>query len=267
MRFRSLFNDSVPQSLVDCIADLLRYNPKYRMTAAQCIDHPYFHETLPHLQQTLPLPRIPFSAGQPPPHAIPRPTLSTVPMPPPPDVSVPARKLPPSHAHTPREARPAFANGDIRTLPPPMGTPDSQASSQRAFFPQHIPPHVSSSSLVHQLRELDLPTDDLGSYGQRPPEAAAADARAAQYAQSPVQLHQWVGDLQIDSRKPSAAQSMMYDSSVTEESQGGRSNQSLPNYSNVSLEQQPQVQVPPQSGQSAQSYGRSNISVAAYVQQ
>lgn len=84
-----------------------------------------------------------------------------------------------------------------------------------------------------------MPTDDLGSYGQRPPEAAAADARAAQYAQSPVQLHQWVGDLQIDSRKPSAAQSMMYDSSVTEESQGGRSNQSLPNYSNVSLEQQP----------------------------
>ncbi|OXG43921.1 CMGC/RCK protein kinase [Cryptococcus neoformans] len=271
VRFRSLFNDNVPQSLVDCIADLLRYNPKYRMTAAQCIDHPYFHETLPHLQQTLPLPRIPFSAGQPPPNAIPRPTLSTVPMPPPPDVSVPARQLPPSHAHTPREARPAFANGDIRTLPPPMGTPDSQASSQRTFFPQHIhysTPHASSSALVHQLRELDLPTDDLASYGQRPPEAAAVDdVRAPQYAQSPAQLHQWVGDLQIDSHKPSATQSMMYDNSVIEKSQGGRSNQSLPNYSNVSLEQQPQVQVPLQSVQPAQSYGRSNVSVAAYVQQ
>lgn len=113
-----------------------------------------------------------------------------------------------------------------------------------------------------------MPTDDLASYGQRPPEAAAVDdVRAPRYAQSPAQLHQWVGDLQIDSRKPSATQSMMYDNSVIEKSQGGRSNQSLPNYSNVSLEQQPQVQVPLQSVQPAQSYGRSNVSVAAYVQQ
>ncbi|KIR38780.1 CMGC/RCK protein kinase [Cryptococcus deuterogattii 99/473] len=264
VKFRSLFGDNVPQSLVDCIADLLRYNPKYRMTAAQCIDHPYFHETLPHLQQTPSLPRIPFSAGQPPPNAIPRPTLGNVPMRPP-DVSASARQLPPSHSHTPREARPAFANGDIRTLPPPMGTPDSQASSQRTFFPQHIQgstPHASSSALVHQLRELDLPTDDLASYGQRPPEAAAADARASQYAQSQTQLHQWVGDLQINSRRQSAAQSTMF-----EGSQGGKSNQSLPNYSNVSLEQQPPTQVSPQSVQPAQSYGRSNVNVAAYVQQ
>lgn len=103
-----------------------------------------------------------------------------------------------------------------------------------------------------------MPTDDLASYGQRPPEAAAADARVSQYAQSQTQLHQWVGDLQINSRR----QSTMY-----EGSQGGRSNQSLPNYSNVSLEQQPSTQISSQSVQPAQSYGRSNVNVAAYVQQ
>ncbi|ORY34272.1 kinase-like domain-containing protein [Naematelia encephala] len=156
--FRALFHASVPQSLVDCISDLLRYNPKYRMTAAQCIEHPYFHETLPHLQRTPPLPRIPFSSGQPPPGAMPQVRMDPV----------PPRSLPPSHAHQ-KESRP-FANGDMRTLPPPVGTPDSSAS--RVFFPHSSPIRDGASALVNQLRELDLPTEDLASYGHRPPPSA-----------------------------------------------------------------------------------------------
>lgn len=152
--FKGLFNSTVPQSLIDCIADLLRYNPRFRMTAAQLMDHPYFHETLPHLRQTQPLPRIPFSQGQP----TVAPRLA-------PEINVPPRQLPPSHAHG--ETRPAFANGDMRTLPPPVGTPDSTGG--RVIFPSHSYESraYSASALVNQLKELDLPTEDLASYGHR----------------------------------------------------------------------------------------------------
>ncbi|ORX37406.1 hypothetical protein BD324DRAFT_656473 [Kockovaella imperatae] len=159
VKFRSLFNENVPQSLVDCIADLLRYNPKYRMTSAQCIDHPYFHETLPHLQQTPPLPRIPFSQGQP---------LHRIVQPPLHDLNAPPRAVPPSHSH--HEARPAFANGDMRTLPPPVGTPDH---SKNIFSG---PDSYEPSALVNQLRQLDLPTEDLASYGHRPPPSPVASS-------------------------------------------------------------------------------------------
>lgn len=159
VHFRGLFNENVPQSLVDCISDLLRYNPRYRLTSAECVDHPYFHETLPHLRQTPPIPRIPFSQGQPPPGAL---RLTPVPL------DAPPRQVPPSHSHQ-SVPRPAFADGDMRTLPPPNRTPDHQSSS-RLFFPSHGGPEgrvYGASALVNQLRELDLPTEDLASYGMR----------------------------------------------------------------------------------------------------
>ncbi|KAG8968086.1 hypothetical protein FRC03_008785 [Tulasnella sp. 419] len=43
--FRPLFDVNVPTSLVDCIADLLRYDPDLRLTAQQCMEHPYWKET------------------------------------------------------------------------------------------------------------------------------------------------------------------------------------------------------------------------------
>nr|XP_019015111.1 CMGC/RCK/MAK protein kinase [Kwoniella pini CBS 10737]OCF53892.1 CMGC/RCK/MAK protein kinase [Kwoniella pini CBS 10737] len=185
VRFRTLFGETVPQSLVDCIHDLLRYNPKYRLTSAQCIDHAYFHETLPHLQQTPPLPRIPFSQGQPAPGAVQSPPVEIA--------QAAPRQVPPSHSHTPHEARPAFANGDMRTLPPPLGTPDSAA---RFFPPSHRQEgqnYSSASALVHQLRELDLPTDDLASYGNRPePSPQVIDPRA--------RSQQWASDVAHASR-------------------------------------------------------------------
>ena len=132
--------------MVDCISDLLRYNPRYRMTSAQCLDHPYFHETLPHLKQTPPLPRIPFSQGQPQPGEIQAAAAQLV---------APPRSVPPSHSH--HESRPAFANGDMRTLPPPIGTPDIM-QTDRVVFPPGASDRYEPSALVSQLRELDLPT-------------------------------------------------------------------------------------------------------------
>jgi meiosis induction protein kinase IME2/SME1 len=179
--FRGLFDARVPQSLVDCIADLLRWNPAARLTSEQCIDHPYFHETIPHLQRTPPLPRIPFSQGQP--AMLPQ-------MERPAALDAPPRSVPPSHSqHT--GPRPAFANGDTRVLPPPVATPENM---NRIFLPPgHYRPDASAASaLVNQLRELDLPTADLGSYGTRQPVRAEEtfDQRAAQrqaYLEEPRQ--------------------------------------------------------------------------------
>ncbi|TRM66303.1 kinase-like domain-containing protein [Schizophyllum amplum] len=42
---RQLFDKSVPPSLVDCIRDLLRYDPDRRLTSFQCLTHPYLLET------------------------------------------------------------------------------------------------------------------------------------------------------------------------------------------------------------------------------
>ncbi|KAK4685792.1 meiosis induction protein kinase IME2/SME1, partial [Tremellales sp. Uapishka_1] len=266
VRFRGLFQDSVPQSLVDCIADLLLYNPKYRLTSAQCVDHPYFQETLPHLHRAAQLPRIPFSQGQPP--AGSRPLQ--------PELYAPPRQLPPSHSHAHHDPRPAFANGDMRTLPPPVGTPDnaSQNGQQRLFFPPH---HNSlhggpgenerilgASALVHQLRELDLPTEDLSSYGHRAPPSPVASSvysfggdRIVPSA-LPQRQQRWPEET---GRQPSLAASTLYDGSVFEgSSQASLSNASFSNFQSLSISNLQRE------GQYQQA-SAPNSNVAAFVQQ
>ncbi|WVF70293.1 hypothetical protein IAT40_005082 [Kwoniella sp. CBS 6097] len=248
VRFRTLFNDNVPQSLVDCIAELLRYNPKHRMTAAQCIDHPYFHETLPHLHRTAALPRIPFPHGQPAPGGT-RTTPGEI-------TAAPPRQVPPSHAHTPHEARPVFANGDMRTLPPPVATPDSASSpsGSRVFFPphhradHHLLSYQGASALVNQLRELDLPTDDLASYGNRLPPGEGGGAQDGPvHPDAHSRSQQWANEVALSARRPSAAQSTLHDGSVFE----GGSQTALGSTSNLSFSAYPQTKP----------------HVAAYVQQ
>lgn len=259
--FRSLFVEQVPASLVDCIADLLRYNPKYRMTSAQCVDHAYFHETLPHLQRTPPLPRIPFAQGQP---ARSRPaTQDAIPthvqgpvaagaqqidhMAPPQVLGfdAPPRSLPPSHSHVPHDGRPAFAmgaDGEMRALPPPHGTPGGV-------------PAFSASALVNQLRELDLPTEDLSSYGIRPVELG-------QPGPAQVPRPQW----QESDRQASQASSTLYDDSAY---QGGRASEASFSNMNLSVSNlhlaDRQARAPPPRHQHPQPQISSHV--AAYVQQ
>lgn len=160
----------------------MRWNPAARLTSEQCIDHPYFHETIPHLQRTPPLPRIPFSQGQPP--VVPQ-------MERPAALDAPPRSVPPSHSHH-SGSRPAFANGDTRVLPPPVATPENM---NRIFLPPgHYRPDASAASaLVNQLRELDLPTAELASYGTRQParadETFGRPAPRAQYLEEPQRRH------------------------------------------------------------------------------
>jgi len=40
----SLFDPSVPPKLIECIADLLKYNPSARLTSLDCLEHPYLIE-------------------------------------------------------------------------------------------------------------------------------------------------------------------------------------------------------------------------------
>ncbi|KAJ3524465.1 hypothetical protein NMY22_g10985 [Coprinellus aureogranulatus] len=50
----SLFDKTVPRSLVQCIRDLLRYDPDKRLTTRDCLEHEYLRETLP--KNDIPLP-------------------------------------------------------------------------------------------------------------------------------------------------------------------------------------------------------------------
>jgi meiosis induction protein kinase IME2/SME1 len=38
----SLFKPTTPTSLIECISDLLKYDPELRLTSQQCLQHPYF---------------------------------------------------------------------------------------------------------------------------------------------------------------------------------------------------------------------------------
>lgn len=50
VKFSRLFSDRVPRSLVDCIEDLLRYDPKARLTSKDCLEHEYMKVDAPRLR-------------------------------------------------------------------------------------------------------------------------------------------------------------------------------------------------------------------------
>ncbi|GLB36144.1 putative serine/Threonine protein kinases, catalytic domain [Lyophyllum shimeji] len=50
----TLFERSVPVSLVHCIRDLLKYDPDKRLTSRQCLEHAYLRETIP--KNNIPIP-------------------------------------------------------------------------------------------------------------------------------------------------------------------------------------------------------------------
>ncbi|KAF8922562.1 kinase-like domain-containing protein [Mucidula mucida] len=53
--FFSLFERTVPPSLIHCIRDLLKYDPDARLTSRQCLHHQYLLETTP--RNNIPLPQ------------------------------------------------------------------------------------------------------------------------------------------------------------------------------------------------------------------
>ncbi|KAG8753229.1 hypothetical protein FRC12_011611 [Ceratobasidium sp. 428] len=54
------FTEAVPRSLIECIEDLLRYDPNERLTAKECLSHRFLAETAPN-QPVPPLLRTPVT--------------------------------------------------------------------------------------------------------------------------------------------------------------------------------------------------------------
>ncbi|KAL4267194.1 Protein kinase domain-containing protein [Pleurotus pulmonarius] len=139
--FFSLFDRSVPSSLVQLIGQLLKYDPDKRLTARQCLEHPYLLETTPRnhiplpsgLQLSIPSTKSPRTGPL-------SPTLA----------SQSPRSLPPSHSHhsiqdgTSSHRAPFFASTGSIAPSPSISTPDF---SNGRIYQQHP---VASSTLVNE---------------------------------------------------------------------------------------------------------------------
>lgn len=89
-----MFDKSVPTKLVECIADLLKYDPAARLTSRQCLEHPYLLETTPRINP----PQLPLVISTS------SPALGSLRTGLPTPVSLHAvspRSIPPSHSHSP----------------------------------------------------------------------------------------------------------------------------------------------------------------------
>jgi meiosis induction protein kinase IME2/SME1 len=169
-QFHTLFEPSVPASLIECIADLLKYEPNARLTSEQCMNHRYLCETAP------PPPPSPTTSRPPAPtngslsrHYVPNRGDTNLP-------SIEPRTIPPSNSYQ----SPALTFRSPPRIYADIGSPSSPGSvSPSPLSPQIAtasptlqPPRSSTTShLVDQLRGLDLPTDELSAYGQRNPRA------------------------------------------------------------------------------------------------
>ncbi|KZW02204.1 Pkinase-domain-containing protein [Exidia glandulosa HHB12029] len=100
--FSTLFQPAVPRALVDCIEDLLRYDPAKRLTTYDLLQHPYMLE-----MQRLP-PMIPITPQPPPPPAAAKARAQA-------STSLPSlspRAVPPSHSHSPAQPKEPFPHPD-----------------------------------------------------------------------------------------------------------------------------------------------------------
>lgn len=156
------------------------------------------------------------------------------------------RQLPPSHSHH-QDARPAFANGDIRILPPPVATPENM---NRIFLPpgQYRPDMSAATTLVSQLRELDLPTDELASYGHRRPLAANEKFNEqAQAARRPSHSHSQYEASVYDGSNPSLQH-------IQQQAPTHRNDKHLPPHVTAFVQQQQQMALDPPSSSQRDQY-------------
>ncbi|KAI1797902.1 Pkinase-domain-containing protein [Ganoderma leucocontextum] len=126
----SLFDRSVPIKLVECIADLLKYDPELRLTSKQCFEHPYLLETTPLNNPPGPPGSLPTTVSNG--HAVPaRPSHRNGASPARSLPSVTPRSVPPSHSHNSVPGKPEFEEQ------PPAVTvqiPDASASHRTPFY-------------------------------------------------------------------------------------------------------------------------------------
>lgn len=184
IKFQALFDGIlVPSQLVDVMQDLMRYDPKARLTTVQCLESPYFAQVAPTLQ-AVPVPSVPnhvkqaqqaaavqatpkqySSATLPPAAGSPHPSQYA------PDSAMPSpRVVPSSHSNQSQYAKPAFdpnapaANG-MAGLPPASGyTGTTAVHSADAYRYSDL--HSSASSTAANSSDLAQARDRHMSLAQ-----------------------------------------------------------------------------------------------------
>ncbi|KAJ3515405.1 hypothetical protein NLJ89_g1782 [Agrocybe chaxingu] len=125
--FFSLFEKTVPRSLIQCIRDLLRYDPDQRLTSRQCLEHIYLAETMPCNHITLPAgihTSLPNSSVAPVASHVSGSQSN-------PSLVPPARVAPPSHSHSAHALHHSHQFPDTSIthhIPYPIRTPHSYST-------------------------------------------------------------------------------------------------------------------------------------------
>ncbi|KAH9950353.1 Pkinase-domain-containing protein [Amylocystis lapponica] len=172
--FYSLFDDSVPVNLIECISDLLKYDPDVRLTSRQCLEHPYLMETTPLNDPPGP-PHQPRQSSPVVRHASTKaPHRNGV------SPASGSRHIPLAHSHPSMHQKPEFQ-------------PSAPAAS--AHIPEASSSHRSSfydslySSRPRALSEASSRTSDYGRElfnSMRPPDAAHVEQPSGADVQSPA---------------------------------------------------------------------------------
>ncbi|KAF8140267.1 Pkinase-domain-containing protein [Boletus edulis] len=162
----SYFDRNVPRKLVECISDLLKYDPDARLTSRQCLEHPYLIEALPQNMPPMPpalyvqtLPTTPSRL-----HTNGAPFITP---------SASPRSIPPSHSHNSLPRSPYHPPSSLH----PSHIPDAASSHRTAFVPSIITPtthtpcsHKTTEYVndLHIITHPPLPSDvveDVRSHG------------------------------------------------------------------------------------------------------
>ena len=141
----SCFDRNVPRKLIECISDLLKYDPDARLTSRQCLEHPYLIEALPHNMPPMPpalyVQTLPTTPSKPHTNGAPFITPSASP-----------RSVPPSHSHNSLPKSPYHPTPSLH----PSHIPDAASSHRTAFVPSIITPTTYSPS-SHKTTEYTHP--------------------------------------------------------------------------------------------------------------
>ncbi|PWZ02302.1 Pkinase-domain-containing protein [Testicularia cyperi] len=151
IRFSRLFSERVPRSLVDCIEDLLRYDPKARLTSSDCLRHEYLTVEAPRLRPPQTKPAVSATA---PIRMQPGSALNVA-------AAQASRAVPPSHSTplSPQANKPPFGAADVKLKP--------LASLRQADGSLAIPSFAAQGRAVAQQMDTNSPASPMREeYGQ-----------------------------------------------------------------------------------------------------
>ncbi|KZT02698.1 kinase-like protein [Laetiporus sulphureus 93-53] len=149
--FYALFDRSVPVELVECIADLLKYDPDARLTSRQCLEHPYLRKFAPLNNPPKPSAQASQTSGTVQPvstkQSLRNGSVWSTSL-----QSIAPRHLPPSHSYTSVSQKPEF-----QPSAPPVNAhiPDASSSHRSSFYD-------TSSARPRAISDTSSRTSDYG---------------------------------------------------------------------------------------------------------